>query len=361
MNLNLTEQQASWKERAAAFAADVLRPRWQAFETDNQILREAVDRAGAAGLLDAYLPEEDGGRGLDLVTTALIVEELARGEGGAGVLVANRYACHAAARLSPNPDFARKVTRSLAKAKSCTASVLMWPEEDEDYAPPFERAGAAGTQLCGSQAVSLAQTDTNAFVGCSSRGGLDGSKTIGFFVSTEAVGVDLRPINNFGLRSLSFHQVSFVKDVDDADAVFEFSSAEQYDSFRSRLAAERDVLAAAVVLGIAGAAFDYALNYSRERMTFGKPISQHQAVALKLADMATGIESARLMLWEAAHLTQDSADLSRSRDAWAYAREVAIEVVVNAVQTLGGHGYLKLHPVEKWMRDVEFIRLLHAG
>jgi alkylation response protein AidB-like acyl-CoA dehydrogenase len=77
--------------------------------------------------------------------------------------------------------------------------------------------------------------------------------------------------------------------------------------------------------------------------------------------MAIGIESARLMLWEAAHLTQESVDLSRSRDAWAYAREVAIEVAVNAVQTLGGHGYLKFHPVEKWMRDIEFVSLLHAG
>jgi alkylation response protein AidB-like acyl-CoA dehydrogenase len=208
--------------------------------------------------------------------------------------------------------------------------------------------------------VSLAQGDTNAFVGYSSRGGVDGSKRIGFFVSTEA-GVELKPVKNFGLRSLSFHQLSFVKEVNDADAVFEFSSAEEYDGFRSQLSAERNVLMAAVVLGIAGAAFDYALKYSRERMTFGKPINQHQAVALKLADMAIGIESARLMLWEAAHLTQESVDLSRSRDAWAYAREVAIEVAVNAVQTLGGHGYLKFHPVEKWMRDIEFVSLLHAG
>jgi butyryl-CoA dehydrogenase len=360
VNLNLTEQQASWRERAAAFAAEVLRPHWEDFEADSRLLHDAAARARSAGLLDAYLPEEAGGHGLDLVTTALIVEELARGEGGAGVLLANSYACHAAARLSPNPDFGRKVTRALAKAESCTASILLWPEEDEEGAL-VERAVGAGRQLCGSQAVSLAQGDTNAFVGCSVRGGVDGSKTIGFFVSTEASGVDLQPVKNFGLRSLSFHQVSFVKDVDDADAVFEFRSTQQYDGFRSQLSAERDVLMAAVVLGIAGAAFDYALNYSRERMTFGKPINQHQAVALKLADMATGIESARLMLWEAAHLTQESADLGRSRDAWAYAREVAIEVAVNAVQTLGGHGYLKLHPVEKWMRDVAFIRLLHSG
>jgi alkylation response protein AidB-like acyl-CoA dehydrogenase len=310
-------------------------------------------------VFDACLPEEAAGHNLDLVTTALIVEELASGEGGAGVLMANRYACHAAARLSPNSDFRRKVTRALAQAESCTSPVLLWPEEDEEGAP-VERANGLRRQLCGSQVVSLAQGDTNAFVGYSSRGGVDGSKRIGFFVSTEA-GVELKPVKNFGLRSLSFHQLSFVKEVNDADAVFEFSSAEEYDGFRSQLSAERNVLMAAVVLGIAGAAFDYALKYSRERMTFGKPINQHQAVALKLADMAIGIESARLMLWEAAHLTQESVDLSRSRDAWAYAREVAIEVAVNAVQTLGGHGYLKFHPVEKWMRDIEIDSLLHAG
>jgi len=142
--------------------------------------------------------------------------------------------------------------------------------------------------------------------------------------------------------------------------VFEFKGADQFDHFRLQLASERHVLASAVVLGIAGAAFDYALNYSRERMTFGKPINQHQAVALRLADMATALESARLMLWEAAHMVQQSTDLGRARDAWIYARDVAIEVAINAVQTLGGHGYLKLHPVEKWMRDVEFMSLLHA-
>jgi alkylation response protein AidB-like acyl-CoA dehydrogenase len=359
VNLNLTEQQVSWKERAAAFAADVLRPCWEGFEADNHLLRDAVDRARAAGLLDAYLPAELGGQGLDLVTTALVVEELARGEGGAGVLLANRYACYAAARLSPNPDFGRKITQALARAESCTASILLWPDEEEEGSP-IERVRGAGRELCGAQAVSLAQADTNAFVGWSERGGIEGSRRIGFFVSVEGGGVDLRPVNNFGLRSLSFNHASFVKVVDDADAVFEFGSAEQFDYFRSQLAAERNVLAAAVVLGIAGAAFEYALNYSRERMTFGKPINQHQAVALKLADMATGIESARLMLWEAAHLVQQSVELGRSREAWTYAREVAIEVAINAVQTLGGHGYLKLHPVEKWMRDVEFISLLHA-
>lgn len=360
MNLNLTEQQASWRDRAARFAADVLSPRREGFESDGRLLRDAARQARAAGLLDAFLPEDAGGHGLDLVTTALVVEELARGEGGAGLLLANRYACHAAARLSPNADFARKVTRALTDAESCTASVLLWPEEDEE-ATPVERAGGTGRQLCGAQSLSPAQDDTTAFVGFSERGGVDGSKTIGFFVSAKPGAVDLRPAENFGLRSLAFHGLSFVKDVDDADAVFEFGSAEEYAAFRSRLAAERDVLAAAAVLGVAGAAFDYALDYSKERMTFGKPINQHQAVALKLADMATGVESARLVLWEAAHLTQEGADLGRAREAWAYAQEVAIEVAVNAVQTLGGHGYLQLHPVEKWMRDVQFMRLLHAG
>jgi alkylation response protein AidB-like acyl-CoA dehydrogenase len=359
VNLNLTEQQASWRDRAATFAAEELRPQWESFEAEPRLLRDAAARARSAGVFDAYLPEEAAGHNLDLVTTALMVEELSRGEGGAGVLLANRYACHTAARLSPNFDFRRKVTRALAQ-ESCTSSVLLWPEDDDEGAL-VERANGSRMQLCGSQPVSVAQGDTNAFVGYSARGGVDGSKRIGFFVSTEAGGVDLQPVRNFGLRSLSFHHLSFVKEVDDADAVFEFRSAEEYDGFRSQLLAERNVLMAAVVLGIAGAAFDYALNYSRERMTFGKPISQHQAVALKLADMATGIESARLMLWEAVHLTHESVDLSRSRDAWAYAREVAIEVAVNAVQTLGGHGYLKLHPVEKWMRDIEFIRVLHAG
>jgi alkylation response protein AidB-like acyl-CoA dehydrogenase len=115
---------------------------------------------------------------------------------------------------------------------------------------------------------------------------------------------------------------------------------------------------AAAAVGVARAAFEYALEYAKQRVQFGKPIIQNQAISFMLADMKTKIDAARLLTWRAADLADrgESCAVEGSM-AKAFAAEVAMEVTTNAVQILGGYGYMRDYPVEKWMRDAKILSI----
>ncbi len=115
---------------------------------------------------------------------------------------------------------------------------------------------------------------------------------------------------------------------------------------------------AAAAVGIAQAAYEYALQYAQERVQFGKPIIQHQAVAFMLADMATQIDAARLLTWRAAYLAEKGRPCTKEVSmAKAFAADVAMKVTTDAVQILGGYGYMRDYPVEKWMRDAKIMQI----
>jgi acyl-CoA dehydrogenase len=116
---------------------------------------------------------------------------------------------------------------------------------------------------------------------------------------------------------------------------------------------------AAAAIGLARAALDYARGYALEREVFGVPIARHQAVAFKLADMAMEIEAARALLWRAGWLATSGRQLSLAEGSMAkcYAADVAVRVTTEAVQILGGHGYMRDHPVEKWYRDAKLYQI----
>jgi len=116
---------------------------------------------------------------------------------------------------------------------------------------------------------------------------------------------------------------------------------------------------AASAIGIARAAYEYALEYAKQRIQFGKPIIKHQAVAFKLADMATKIDAARLLTWRAGWLSQKGKGFQRGEGSMAklFAADVAMETTIDAIQILGGYGYIKEYPVEKWARDAKIYQI----
>jgi alkylation response protein AidB-like acyl-CoA dehydrogenase len=116
---------------------------------------------------------------------------------------------------------------------------------------------------------------------------------------------------------------------------------------------------AAAAIGIARAAYEYALEYAKERIQFGKPIIKHQAVAFKLADMATKIDAARLLTWRAGWLRHKGIGFQRGEGSMAklFAGDVAMETTIDAIQILGGYGYIKEYPVEKWSRDAKIYQI----
>jgi acyl-CoA dehydrogenase len=116
---------------------------------------------------------------------------------------------------------------------------------------------------------------------------------------------------------------------------------------------------AAGALGIARAAYEFALDYAQDRQQFGRPIMKHQAIAFKLADMATTIDAARLLIWRAGWMAATGRFFDRGEGSMAklYAGDVAMQATVDAVQILGGYGYIKEYPVEKWMRDAKIYQI----
>jgi butyryl-CoA dehydrogenase len=116
---------------------------------------------------------------------------------------------------------------------------------------------------------------------------------------------------------------------------------------------------AAGALGIARAAYEFALDYAQERKQFGKPLIYHQAIAFKLADMATRIDAARLLIWRAGWMAANGGEFGRAEGSMAklFAADTAMDVTVDAVQILGGYGYIREYPVEKWMRDAKIYQI----
>jgi alkylation response protein AidB-like acyl-CoA dehydrogenase len=116
---------------------------------------------------------------------------------------------------------------------------------------------------------------------------------------------------------------------------------------------------AAAAIGIARAAYEYALDYAKQRIQFGKPIIEHQGVAFKLADMATKIDAARLLVWRAGWLREKGIGFQRGEGSMAklFAGDVAVETTIDAIQILGGYGYIKEYPVEKWARDAKIYQI----
>jgi alkylation response protein AidB-like acyl-CoA dehydrogenase len=124
------------------------------------------------------------------------------------------------------------------------------------------------------------------------------------------------------------------------------------------LEATRPAIAAGAI-GIARAAFEFARDYSLEREQFGKPIAKHEAIAFKLADMATEIDAARLLAWRAGWMAEQGIPMGRGEGSMAklFAGDVAMRVTVDAVQVLGGYGYIKEYPVERFMRDAKIYQI----
>jgi acyl-CoA dehydrogenase len=116
---------------------------------------------------------------------------------------------------------------------------------------------------------------------------------------------------------------------------------------------------AAGALGIARAAYEFALEYAQERKQFGKPLWQHEAIGFKLADMAIKVDAARLLIWRAGWMATQDRTFDRAEGSMAkcFAADTAMEVTTDAIQVLGGYGYIKEYPVEKWFRDAKIYQI----
>ncbi|MER7181380.1 acyl-CoA dehydrogenase family protein [Streptomyces hyaluromycini] len=355
----LTDEQRAIVELCREFAANEIRPRGR--EVDERDVESPLDifRAAAkVGITDFMLPEEYGGGGFtDVVTQCLVQEQMCWGDPGIGNFVcSNGFFADPLLALGtdrqksewlrplagPNPLYTALATTEPGAGSDAASIATTAVRVDGGYSISGQKAWISNAGLA-DQYVVFAKTDPT-------RGS---SGVTAFLLRKGAEGMTFgEPMRKMGQRAIVCREIFF-------DSVFVPESdrlGDEGQGFRGLMRTfdiSRIVLAAAAT-GAARAAYEYALQYARERNQFGKPIIEHQAVAFRLADMATRIESAWLLTLHAARRMDAGADATKlAAMAKLQASETAMAVTWGAVQTLGGWGYSREFPVEQWMRDAK--------
>lgn len=350
MNFLLSPQQRDIKERAAEFADREVAPHAAELDREARVPFETVEKLAEAGFMGLCVPEELGGAGMDFLSYCLLIEEISRADAGVGVTLA----VHTSAGTLPIVMFGTEEQKArwvppLARGERTGCFALTEPETGSDASAIQTRAERVegGYRISGHK-----QWVTNGRV----------AGTMILFarapegVTAFVLGIDAEGIS-FGKHAEKMGVISATTDDVLFDNVFvpeEDRLGEEGKGLRVALGTldTGRIGVAAQATGIAEAAFRYATQYAAGRTTFGKPIAEHQAIAFKLADMQTKIRAARLLVYEAAWIKdQEMPHGEAGARAKLYASQVANEVAYEAVQILGGRGYMKDHPVERYYRD----------
>ena len=319
--------------------------------------RDALRALGALGVMGVVVPERWGGAGLDTVSLAVALEEIAAGDGATSTIVSvqNSVVCGPLNAYGTDAQKARWLV-PLARGESLGCFCLTEPGAGSDAAAIATRAERRGDGYVlngvkqfitsganADVAIVFAVTDRTAAKRGISAFVVD-ARTSGFRVA--------RVEEKLGQRASDTAQIAFEDCVVPADARLG-AEGEGYRIALSNLESGRIGIAAQSI-GMARAAFEAARAYAAERHAFGKPIGEHQAVAFRLADMATRIEAARLLVWRAAkRIDAGLTATTESAMAKLTASETAMFCSWAAVQTLGGWGYSREFLAEKWMRDAK--------
>lgn len=355
----LTEEQRDIVELVRDFATNEIRPRGREVdEADTVSPVDIFQKAAEVGITDFMMPEEYGGGGYtDAFTQCLVQEQLCWGDPGIGNFVcSNGFFADPILALGSEEQKKKWLTPLIGSEPLHTALATTEPGSGSDSASIITRADKVmgGYSINGQKAwisnaglaeqyVVFAKTDPS-----------ERSKGVtAFLLNKDTPGLTFgEPMKKMGQRAIVCREMFF-------DNVFvpeEDRLGEEGQGFYGLMKTfdvSRVVLAAAAT-GAARAAYEYALDYARTRTQFGKPIIEHQAVAFRLADMATRIESAWLMTLHAARQLDAGENVNGlAAMAKLQASETAMFVTWAAVQTLGGWGYSREYPVEQWMRDVK--------
>lgn len=357
MDLSLTLEQQMFRDMVHEFAENELKPRARHTDEAAEFNAEAVRKMAPLGLLGLTVPEEYGGAGVGAVGTALAIEQIGWGCGSTGLAIEahNELGC-APIVLFGNEEQKRHWLPLLATGKGkLGALALTEPGAGSDLAGGVrvfaERRGDEwiinGEKMWCTNAsiaetiITLCRTDK--------RGG---SRSLSMFiVPTDTPGLHMGPAEKkMGLKGSPTHAVSY-----DAVRVPAANLLGQEGRGLHQTLQTLDggrISIAALSLGLAQAAFEEAVKYAKERQTFGAPIASHQAIQWMIADAATQIDAARLMVYRAAWLRADGKPFSKQAAmAKLFTTEIADRVCWNAIQIHGGYGYSAEYPVERIYRD----------
>ena len=350
MNFELSKEQREIKERTAEFADREVAPFAAELDREDRFPAGTFEKLAAAGFMGLCVPEEYGGAGADFLSYVLLLEEISRADAGVGATLA----VHTSAGTLPLLIYGDEEQKSrwvpdLARGARIGCFALTEPSTGSDTAAIEARAERmnGGYRLTGHK-----QWVTN---------GRAAGAMVVFARAPEGVTAFVVRMGEPGISFGNHAEKMGVLSATTDDVLLEDVFVPEGD----RLGEEGKGLwvalgtldggrigIAAQALGIAEAAFRYATRYAAERTTFGKPIAEHQAIAFKLADMQTKTRAARLLVYEAAWMKDRGMPHGEAgARAKLFASVVANEVTYEAVQVLGGQGYMKDHPVERYYRD----------
>ena len=360
IDFSLSELQLAMQQLARTFAHNELAPVAAQYDREPAFPGDLIGKAHDAGLMNLTCPAAYGGQGLDMVTAAVITEELTAGcVALAGMIGINSLACAPILVAGTEAQKQRFLTPLNAAGKTA-AFCLTEKEAGSDAGSLTTRAVLDGDHyvLNGRKRFITNGSYADLYTVFAT---LDPARRTagitGFIVPRSTPGLSVGKVEDkMGQRALNVAEVI----LQDVRVPVENRLGEEGEGFRIAMLSldEGRVNIAACAVGVARAAFEAALAYAKERVQFGKPIGTQQAVAFMLAEMAAAIDSARLLAWHAAWLGDQGRPFGReAAQAKFYATDVAMRVTTDAVQIHGGNGYTRDYPVEKYMRDAKLMQI----
>ena len=359
VDFTLTDEQKALREMARDFAEKEIRPVAWEFDRDSTWPQEILEKAWELGLMNSHIPEEYGGPGVSYLEGALIEEELSWGCSGIATSIGANGLATAPLALAGSEDLKKQYLGMLTEAPLFASFCLTEPDAGSDVSGMRTTAVRKGDKwvINGSKCFITNGGYASYFTVYAKTDKEKGHRGISAFIvpKDDTVSVDKKE-DKMGQRASNTATISF----NDTEIPLGNLIGEENHGFKiAMMTLDRTRPGvAAMATGIARAAFEFATEYSKQRVQFGVPIAMHQAIQFLIADMATKVYLSRLAAWNSAVLLdQGRRNTLESSHAKRFAADSAMEVTTDAVQVYGGYGFIKDYPVEKLMRDAKIMQL----
>ncbi|GIO01471.1 acyl-CoA dehydrogenase [Brevibacillus laterosporus] len=361
MELHFTEEQLMMRKMVSDFAKKEIAPFVAHMEETEEFPRPLLTKMAQLGLMGIPIPEEWGGSDSDFISYVITINEISKISATIGVIIS----VHSSVGTTPilyygNEEQKKKYVPKLASGEYLGAFALTEPQAGSDAARIRTSAIRQGDHyvLNGSKIFITNGGEADTYITFAVTDAAQGTRGISAFIvekNTSGFTVGKKE-KKMGLHGSNTTELIF----ENAMVPIENLLGEEGRGFAialSNLDVGR-IGIAAQALGIAEAALEYSIQYARERKQFGSPIGNQQAVAFKLADMATQVEAARLLVYRAAFLRQEGQPCGLEASvAKKFASDVAMKVAIEAVQIFGGYGYTREYPVERLFRDAKITQI----
>ena len=360
VSFELTDEQRELRRLAREFAEKEIRPKAAEYDEHQTHPADIVAKAHDVGLMNPHIPEEYGGLGLPAFDGMLVGEELSWGCSGVAVSIVANTLGSAPVMLSGSEEQKQQWLPPLIEEPILCSFGLSEPNAGSDVSGIQTTAVRQGDEylINGSKMFITNAGQADWLVVFASTDKSKGHRGLSaFIVPTDLDGVTVeKHLDKMGQRATDTSAIAF----QDVKVPVENRIGEDGEGFKiamKTLDFTRPGTAAGAV-GVAQAAYEYSVEYAKTRVQFGQPIAMNQGVNFMIADMATEIEAARLLVWQAAWmLDQGKRATLQSSFAKRFAADIAMKVTTDAVQVFGGYGYIKEYPVEKLMRDAKLFQI----